>query len=136
MNYKTIMFSDNLFIQRYYYLSVSICRETWKSFLGQFLKGKAIWNFPGLLLPKTRTKYQKVRYVEYLIKKRSKMQEKNMSNKRDLNFDQWKTFSESQWQSDYDLLTNLPRIIIVCHFSPSSFKIKKGILPLLTKCVS
>ena len=30
-----------------------------------------------------------------LIKRRSKVQEKNMSCERTLNFDQWKTFSEN-----------------------------------------
>ena len=73
-----------------------------------------------------------------LIKKRSKFQEKNMSCERTLNFDQWKTFSKrvSQWEFDYGLFTNLPRIIVARDFSPSSFKLKKGILPLLTKYVS
>ena len=39
----------------------------------------------------------------------------------------------SQWDFDFSLFTNLPRIIITCDFSPSSFKLKRGILPLLTK---
>ena len=55
-------------------------------------------------------------------------------------FDQWKiSFSEnyiSQWEFDYGLFTNLPRIIIPHDFSPSSFKLKRGILPFLTKYVS
>ena len=42
----------------------------------------------------------------------------------------------SQWEFDYGLFTNLPRIIIPHDFSPSSFKLKRGILPLLPKYVS
>ena len=34
------------------------------------------------------------------------------------------------------LFTNLPRIVKFTDFSPSSFKLKRGILPLLTKYVS
>ena len=34
---------------------------------------------------------------------------------------------------DYGLFTNLPRIIVTCDFSPTSFKLKSGILHLLTK---
>ena len=34
------------------------------------------------------------------------------------------------------LFTNLPRIIVARDFSPSSFKLKRGILPLFTKYVS
>ena len=65
-------------------------------------------------------------------KRRSKVQEKNMSCERALNFDQWKTFPKtiSQWEFDYGLFTNLPRIIVARDFSPSSFKLKRGILPL------
>ena len=37
----------------------------------------------------------------------------------------------SQWEFDYGPLTNLPRIIVVCDFSPSSLKLKRGILPPL-----
>ena len=42
----------------------------------------------------------------------------------------------SQWKFDYGLFTNLPRIIVAYDFSPSSFKLKTGILPLLTKYAS
>ena len=35
------------------------------------------------------------KYLLELIKRRSKVQEKNMSCERGLNFDQWKTFSEN-----------------------------------------
>ena len=62
------------------------------------------------------------KYIE-LIKRRSKVQEKNMSFERAFNFDQC-------------LFTNLPRIVKFTDFSPSSFKLKRGILPLLTKYVS
>ena len=41
-----------------------------------------------------------------------------------------------QWELDYGLFTNLPRIVKFTNFSPSSFKLKRGILPLLTKYVS
>ena len=52
--------------------------------------------------------------------------------------DQWKYFSKtlSQWGYDYGLFTSLPRIIADRDFSPSSFKLKSGILPLLRKYVS
>ena len=39
----------------------------------------------------------------------------------------------SQWEFDYGLFTNSRRIIIACNFSSSSFKVKWGILPFLTK---
>ena len=42
----------------------------------------------------------------------------------------------SQWEFDYDLFTNLLRIIVICDFSPSSFNLRRGILTLLTKYVS
>ena len=42
----------------------------------------------------------------------------------------------TQWEFDYGLFINLPRIIVACDFSPSAFKLKGGILPLLTKYVS
>ena len=41
-----------------------------------------------------------------------------------------------KWEFDYGLFTNLPRTIVPHDFSPSSFKLKRGILPLLTKYVS
>ena len=40
---------------------------------------------------------------------------------------------KSQWELGYDLLTDLPRIVIPCDFPPSSSKLKRNILPLLTK---
>ena len=42
----------------------------------------------------------------------------------------------SQWEFDYGLFTNLPRIIVACDFPQSSFKLRRGILPLLAKKVS
>ena len=42
----------------------------------------------------------------------------------------------SQWEFDYDLFTNLLRIIVTCDFSQSYFKLRRGILALLTKYVS
>ena len=46
------------------------------------------------------------------------------------------TFSEnfklSLWEFDYGLFTKLPRMIVAYDFSPNSFKLKRGILPLLT----
>ena len=46
-------------------------------------------------------------------KRRSKVQE-NMSCEHTLNFDQWKTIN--QWEFDYGLFTNLPRIIVAPTF--------------------
>ena len=34
----------------------------------------------------------------------------------------------SQWELNYGLFTNLPRIIVACDFSTSSFKLERGIL--------
>ena len=42
----------------------------------------------------------------------------------------------SQWEFDYGLLKSLLRIIVTCDFSQSYFKLRRGILPLLTKYVS
>ena len=39
------------------------CRNTLKSFIRQFLWEKTIWNLAQLLLPKTHTKYQKIRFL-------------------------------------------------------------------------
>ena len=39
----------------------------------------------------------------------------------------------SQSEFDYGLFTNLPKIVKFNDFSSSSFKLKSGILPLLTK---
>ena len=74
------------------------------------------------------------KYLE-LIKRRSKVEENNMSCERGLNFDQWKTFFENYKpiKFDYGLFTNLPRIV---NFSPISFKLKRGILPFLRKYIS
>ena len=41
-----------------------------------------------------------------------------------------------QREPGYGLFANLQRIIVVCIFSPSLFKLKRGILPLLTKYAS
>ena len=56
-----------------------------------------------------------------LIKRRSKVQEKNMSCKRALNFDQWKTFSKNYKPMGvimtclqiYQKLSNLPTFLRV-----------------------
>ena len=55
-----------------------------------------------------------------------------MSQEHFSNFDQWKTFSKNLG-FDYGLFTNSLRIIVPCNFLLSSFKLKCGILPLLTK---
>ena len=39
----------------------------------------------------------------------------------------------SQWEFDYGLFTNLSTILVTCNFFPSSFTLRRGILPLLTK---
>ena len=74
------------------------------------------------------------KYPTELIKRRSKVQEKNMSCERALNFDQWKTSSKNYRPMRFWFwLTNLSRIIIACDFSPSSFRLKRSILSPLTK---
>ena len=72
------------------------------------------------------------------MKRRSKVQENNMSCERASNLDQCKTFSENYkpMRVDYGLFTNLLIINLARNFSQSSFKLKRGILPLLTKYVS
>ena len=44
----------------------------------------------------------------------------------------WPMKTINQWKFDYGLFTNLPRIYVASDFSPSSFKLRRGILPLLT----
>ena len=77
------------------------------------------------------------KYLE-LIKRRPKVQEKNTSCEHSLNLDQWKNFPKiiRQWEFDFGLFINLPRIIVTHDFPQSSFKLKRGIQPLLTKHVS
>ena len=60
-----------------------------------------------------------VQYFFYVV--RNKLQT-TITNK--------KHFPETtrQWKFDCGLFTNLPRIIVICDFSPSSFKLKRGIL--------
>ena len=73
-----------------------------------------------------------------LIKRRSNVQEKN-NHKNVLEIlTNRKHFPKiiCQWEFDYGLFTSLPRIIVACDVSPSSFKLKRDILPLLTKEVS
>ena len=62
---------DNTNLQKLWHLSV--CQK-WPPFLTSFMRYK---------------------YLLELLKRRSKVQEKNMSCERGLNFDQWKTFSEN-----------------------------------------
>ena len=45
-----------------------------------------------------------------------------------------KTISHREF--DYGLFTILPRIIVAGDFSPTSFKLESGILPLITKYIS
>ena len=59
-----------------------------------------------------------------------------MSYEHALSFGQWKALLENYkpMRIDYELLfTNLPRIIAAGDFSPSSLKLRRGTLPLLTK---
>ena len=53
-----------------------------------------------------------------LIKRRSKVQEKNILCKCASIFDQWKTFPKTigQWDFDFGLFSNLPRIIVIMSF--------------------
>ena len=44
-----------------------------------------------------------------------------------------KTISQSEF--DYGIFTNFQRIIVAYDISPNSFKLRRGILPLLTKYV-
>ena len=72
------------------------------------------------------------------MKRRSKVQEKNMCHVNVLKIlTNEKRFLKtiSQWQFDYGLFTNLLRIVVTCDFSPSSFKLKRDILPLFTKYI-
>ena len=61
----------------------------------KFLRTPFVQNTSGrLLLWTTASETSNTKYLE-LMKRRSKVQEKNMSCERVLNLDQWKTFSES-----------------------------------------
>ena len=42
-----------------------------------------------------------------------------------------------QWKFDYGMFTNIPRVIVVCDFSPSSFKLKRLLVStgLLVICI-
>ena len=59
----------------------------------------------------------------------------NMTRESGLIFDQRKTFSKNwgKWELGYGLFAKFPRIIVASHFSSSSFKLKRGTLPPLTK---
>ena len=67
------------------------------------------------------------KYLQELIKRRSKVQEKNTSCELTLILINEKHFPKtiSQWELDYGLFTNLPRIIDAWNFSLSSFKLKE-----------
>ena len=76
------------------------------------------------------------KYLLELIKRRSTVQEKNVIWTW---FKFWpikNIFRISQWEFDYGWFTSLLIIIVTCDFSQSSFKLRRGILPLLTKYVS
>ena len=77
----------------------------------------------------TASETSNTKYLE-LIKRRSKVQEKNMSCECALNFDQWKTFSENYkpmriWLWLVHKFTN--NYIVPHDISPSSLKLKRGI---------
>ena len=99
-----------------------------------FIQNTSWW----LLVWTTASETSHTKYLE-LIKRRSKVQEQNMSCERALNLDQWKTFSgnyKSMIVWLWLVYTHLPRIDKFTDFSLSSFKLKRGILPLLTKYLS
>ena len=85
----------------------------------------------------TASETSNTKYLE-LIKRRSKVQEKNMSCELLYILANEKHFpkTNSQWEFDYGLFRDLPRIVKFTDFSPSSSNLKRGILPLLTKYVS
>ena len=61
----------------------------------KFLRTPFVQNISGRLLPwTTASETSNTKYLE-LIKRRLKVQEKNMSCESILNFDQWKTFFEN-----------------------------------------
>ena len=71
-----------------------------------------------------------------LIKSRPKGEEKNISYKNVLLIlTNEKHFLKtiSQLELGYEFFKDLPRIIVDCHFFQSSCKLKRVILPLLTK---
>ena len=87
-----------------------------------------------LLLWTTTSETSNTKYLE-LMKRRSKVQGKNV---RWTCFKFWpmKHVFGKLWEFDYGLFTNLSRIVKFTDFSASSFKLKRGILPLLTIYVS
>ena len=75
------------------------------------------------------------KYLLELIKRRSKVQEIicNVKVLEILTDEKYFPKTISQVEFNYSLCANLPRIIVACNFSPSSFKLKRGILPPPTK---
>ena len=59
-----------------------------------------------------------------------------MPCERTLNLTNEKRFPQTIQANDYGLPTDLPIIIVFHDFYPSSFKLMRGTLPLLTKFVS
>ena len=74
-------------------------------------------------------------YLLELIKKRSKVHGMNMSCELALHLTNQKHFLKTICQNEfgYGLFTKLPKLIVVCDFSPSSFQLKRGILTRLSK---
>ena len=78
------------------------------------------------------------KYLLELIKRSSEVQEKNISCEHAFNFDQWKTFSKNYkpmrvwlW-----LVYKFTENYCCLRPSPSSFKLRRGIIPLLAKFLS
>ena len=104
----------------------------------KFLRTLFVQNTSGrLFLWTTPSETSNTNYLE-LLKRRSKEQEKNMSCERVLNFDQLKTFSANYkpmrvwlW-----LVYNFTENCQIYRLFSEIIQTKRGILLLLTKCVS
>ena len=149
-NFKSIYFEKHLRMATSENLSISCCffNLTWKNKLFQHQCQKQV----NMFVVSWLVSHEVCIYIQYFfgvvrnkhqtlnikIKRRSKVQEKNISCERALILTNEKYFPKtiSQWEVDCGLFTNLTRIIVTRDFSPSSFKLKRGILPLLTKYVS
>ena len=94
----------------------------------KFLRTPFVHKTSGqLLIWTTASETSNTKYLE-LIKRRSKVQEKNMSCKCALNFDQWKTFSEN-YKPMRVWLWHVYKFNKFSNFSPSSFKLNKKKYP-------
>ena len=107
---KNIARNTNIYIYIYIYLSITLRGVRDYGSQGPKIQG------PGVLVP-----LYTMPYLLELFKRRSKVQERNMSCERVLNFEPWKTFPKnvSQWEFlwlVYNFIENYCRLRIFTEF--------------------